>query len=195
MLRRPARRIRRSRVLLQLLRWAASPLTPARPVPTRVIKETESERRDLWKLAAFSWKESFLKNPGLCDLGFPDGASGEEPAHQCRYKRPGFDFWVRKTPEGGPGSPLQYSCLENPMDRKAWWATAHRVAESWTQIKWLRRYIIHLDHAEFLKTVISQISVYPWIFIYLKKSSFAMLTNLSHNILIQGHSSFHVPWI
>lgn len=51
--------ILRSRVLLQLPRWVASPLTPACPAPTRVIKETESERRDLWKLAAFSWKESF----------------------------------------------------------------------------------------------------------------------------------------
>ena len=28
------------------------------------------------------------------------------------------------------GNPLQYSCLENPMDREAWWATVHRVAES-----------------------------------------------------------------
>ena len=33
----------------------------------------------------------------------------------------------------GNGSPLQYSCLENPMDRRAWWATAQRVIRSWTQ--------------------------------------------------------------
>ena len=32
-----------------------------------------------------------------------------------------------KSPRGGHGNPLQYSCLENPMDRKAWWATVHRV--------------------------------------------------------------------
>ena len=32
--------------------------------------------------------------------------------------------------EGGYGNPLQYSCLENPMDRRAWQATIHRVAES-----------------------------------------------------------------
>ena len=30
------------------------------------------------------------------------------------------------------GNPLQYSCLENPMDRGAWWATVHGVAKSWT---------------------------------------------------------------
>ena len=34
-------------------------------------------------------------------------------------------------PRGGNGNPLQYSCLENPMDREAWQATVHRVAKSW----------------------------------------------------------------
>ena len=33
---------------------------------------------------------------------------------------------------GGHGNPLQYSCLENPVDRGVWWATVHRVAKSWT---------------------------------------------------------------
>ena len=37
--------------------------------------------------------------------------------------------WGR-SPGEGHGDPLQYSCLENPMDRGAWWATVHRVAES-----------------------------------------------------------------
>ena len=37
------------------------------------------------------------------------------------------------SPEGGPGNPLQYSCLENPMDREAWQATAHGVEKSWTE--------------------------------------------------------------
>ena len=40
-------------------------------------------------------------------------------------------------PGGGHRSPLQYSCLENPMDRGAWWATVHGVAKSLTQLKWL----------------------------------------------------------
>ena len=39
--------------------------------------------------------------------------------------------WGR-SPGGGNGNPLQYSCLKNPTDRGAWWATVHRVAESWT---------------------------------------------------------------
>ena len=37
--------------------------------------------------------------------------------------------------EGGHGNPLQYSCLENPMDRGAWWATIHRVTKNQTQLK------------------------------------------------------------
>ena len=42
-----------------------------------------------------------------------------------------------RSPGGEHGSPLQYSCLENPMDRRAWQATVHRVAESWTGLKQL----------------------------------------------------------
>ena len=35
-----------------------------------------------------------------------------------------------RSPGGGNGNPLQYSCLENPTDRGAWWATVHEVAKS-----------------------------------------------------------------
>ena len=35
----------------------------------------------------------------------------------------------------GNGNPLQYSCLENPVDRGDWWAAIHGVAQSWTQLK------------------------------------------------------------
>ena len=37
-----------------------------------------------------------------------------------------------RSPGGGHGYPLQYACLENPMDRGAWWATVHGVAKSRT---------------------------------------------------------------
>ena len=39
--------------------------------------------------------------------------------------------WGR-SPGGGNGNPLQYSCLENPMDRGAWWATVHTITKSQT---------------------------------------------------------------
>ena len=57
----------------------------------------------------------------LCYIyGFPGGASGKESACQCRRRmRHGFDPWVRKVHGGGHGNPLQYSFLENPMDREA----------------------------------------------------------------------------
>ena len=51
-------------------------------------------------------------------------------------KRCWFDPWGRKIPEGHDNS-LQYSCLENPMDRGAWRAIVHSVAKSRTQLKWL----------------------------------------------------------
>ena len=64
-------------------------------------------------------------------LGIPRGASGKEPTCQCRIqKRLRFDPWVGKIPCRRAWQPLQYSCLENPMDRWAWRATVHGVAES-----------------------------------------------------------------
>ena len=39
-----------------------------------------------------------------------------------------------RSPGGGPGTPLQYSCLKNPTDREGWRATIHRVTKSWMQL-------------------------------------------------------------
>ena len=47
-----------------------------------------------------------------------------------------------RSPGGGHGNQLQYSCLEKPMDRGAWWATVHRVAKSQTQLKQLDTHAI-----------------------------------------------------
>ena len=74
-------------------------------------------------------------------MGFPDGASGKEPpayAGDIRYRSsiPGLG----RSPRGGHGNSLQYACLENPMDRGAWQATVHRVAQSQTQLKQLSTY-------------------------------------------------------
>ena len=45
-----------------------------------------------------------------------------------------------RSPGGGQDNPLQYSCLENPMDRGAWLARVHRVAKNETQLKGLSTY-------------------------------------------------------
>ena len=42
---------------------------------------------------------------------------------------------------GGHSNPLEYSCLEYPMDRGAWWATVHRVTKSWTRLRQLTMYV------------------------------------------------------
>ena len=52
------------------------------------------------------------------------------PANAGEVKRHRFNPWAGKIPGEGHGNPLQYSCLENPMDRGALWARVHRVAES-----------------------------------------------------------------
>ena len=46
---------------------------------------------------------------------------------------------------GGHGNPLQHSCLENLMDRGAWWATVHRVTKSWTQLKRLGVNLMYIN--------------------------------------------------
>ena len=51
-----------------------------------------------------------------------------------------------RSPGGGQGYPLQYSCLENPMDRGAWWATVHSITKSRTWLKWLS---IHKEGCRF----------------------------------------------
>ena len=56
--------------------------------------------------------------------GFPGGSDGKKKS-ACNAGVPGFNSWVRKTPGEGNGYSLQYSCLENSMDRGVWQATAH----------------------------------------------------------------------
>ena len=52
----------------------------------------------------------------------------------CNAGDPGSISGLGRSPGEGNGSPLWYSCLENPMDRGAWWATGQRIAESRTQL-------------------------------------------------------------
>ena len=53
-------------------------------------------------------------------VGFPDGANGQEPTCQCRrQKRHGFSPGLGRSSGGGHGSPLQYSCLENPHGQRS----------------------------------------------------------------------------
>ena len=62
--------------------------------------------------------------------GFPGGASGKEPACQCTVdvRDTGLIPGSGRPPGGRPSNPLQYSCLENPMDRGTWQTAVHGVA-------------------------------------------------------------------
>ena len=63
-------------------------------------------------------------------LRLPCGSDSKESA--CNVGDPGSIPESGRSPGEGNGNPLQYSCLENPMNREAWWVTVHGVTESWT---------------------------------------------------------------
>ena len=69
-------------------------------------------------------------------MGFPGGSDGKESSCDAGYAGdmssiPGSG----RSPGEGNGNPLQYSCLENSMDRRAWRAIVHGVAKNPTQIR------------------------------------------------------------
>ena len=64
--------------------------------------------------------------------GFPGGSDSKASA--CNAGDPGSITGSGRSPEEGNGTPLQDSCLENPMDGGAWRATVHRVAKSRTRL-------------------------------------------------------------
>ena len=98
---------------------------------------TEEDRKN-WKLfiliyfllsnsRASIWQEA---------LGFPGGSDGKESA--CNARDLGSLPRLGRSPGEGNGNPLQYSCLENPMDRGAWRTTVHGVTKSQTRLKHLK---------------------------------------------------------
>ena len=65
-------------------------------------------------------------------MGFPGGSDGKEST--CNAGDLSSIPGSGKSPGGGNGNPLQYSYLDNPMDRGAWWATVHGVTKSRTRL-------------------------------------------------------------
>ena len=66
-------------------------------------------------------------------MGFPASASGKEPACQCKgHKRCGFNPWVGKIPWRRAWQPTPVFLPGNSIERGAWWATVHRVTQTWT---------------------------------------------------------------
>ena len=77
----------------------------------------------------FSWFVSCILTLLMVILGLPGGSDGKEFACNAGDldSIPGL-----RSPGGRYGNPLEYSCLENPMDTGAWRATVHRLAKSWS---------------------------------------------------------------
>ena len=97
--------------------------------------------------------------------GFPGGSDGKESA--CKAGDLGLVPVLGRSPGEGKGYPLQYSCLENSMDKGAWWATVHGVAKSWT-----RWYCVYVNPSLPIHPTLSfphcvPKSVYPFAFLVL----------------------------
>ena len=65
-------------------------------------------------------------------MDFPGGSEGKASA--CNAGDLGSIPGPGRSPGEGNGNPLQYSCLENPMDREAWQTTVHGISKSWTRL-------------------------------------------------------------
>ena len=65
-------------------------------------------------------------------MGFPGSSDGKASTYNAGDL--GSIPGSVRSPREGNGNPLQYSCLENPMDQEAWWATIHGVAKSQTRL-------------------------------------------------------------
>ena len=121
----------------------------------------------------------FLNGPGLEDvqlithwlypnqlylivrMGFPGGTSDKELTclRRLDVRNACLIPGLKRSPGGGHRNPLQNSCLENPMERGAWWATVHVVAKSWIQLKLLSTQacthkIYHLNHFPMYSSVV-----------------------------------------
>ena len=111
---------------------------PQMPKPSFRIVTRLKNRKNLMKhhRRKFSWAPVVFE---VIFVWIPwhlsGGSDGKESA--CNTGDQGSVPVSGRSPGEGNGCPFQYSCLENSMDRGAWWATVHKVAKSQTRLKWL----------------------------------------------------------
>ena len=77
-----------------------------------------------------SHRAGYNRSNLACLEGFPHSSVGKESAYNAGD--PGLISGLGRSPGEGNGNPLQYSCLENPMDRGAWQTTVHSVVQTQT---------------------------------------------------------------
>ena len=90
-------------------------------------------------------------------MGFPGGSDGKESA--LNPGDPGLIPLSGRSPGGGNGNPIQYSCLENPMDRGTWWAAVRGVTKSQTQLSYFT-FTLHFHALE--KEMATHSSILAW---------------------------------
>ena len=108
---------------------------------------------------------------------FPWGLRGKESACSVGVARDAGSIpGSGRFSGGGHGNPLQYSCLKNPMDRGAWWATVHGVTKSWTGLSNLA--CMHAKHFS---------PIYPY------NSFFSLLVSLlQYHLFGAKNAAFHL---
>ena len=96
--------------------------------PNQSIKKLLQLAQMVYHGKKYTKENGKIKEPTKDRKGFPGGS--EVKASSCNAGDLGSIPGLGRSPGEGNGNPLQYSCLENPMDGGAWWATVHAVAES-----------------------------------------------------------------
>ena len=106
----------------------------------------------------------------FASMGFSDGSDGKASTRNAGDlgSIPGSG----RSPGEGNGNPLQYSCLENSMDRGAWWATDHGVTKSWTQQSY---FTFFLSFASILATSFQSHEILDQVILNISTSQFPYL--------------------
>ena len=94
-----------------------------------MIAKAQEGRRELWDIGRDIWVWS-TSGRGLPSCSVVKNLPAKTRDAGDLGSTPGSG----RSPGEGNGSPLQYSCLENPVNRGAWWATVHRISKSWTRL-------------------------------------------------------------
>ena len=107
-------------------------LEPKASLVAQLVKNPPAMQETLFDswVGKIFWRRDRLPTPVF--LGFPGGSDCKESA--CNAGDLGMIPGLGRSPGGRHGNPLWYSCLENPMDRGACWATVHGVTKSRTQL-------------------------------------------------------------
>ena len=117
----------------------------------------------------------------------PGGLDGKEST--CNAGDPGSVPALGRSPGEGKGYPLQYSCLENPMDRGAWWATVQLFGVGHD---WATKHSTYTDHVR-LVTVTASREAGREMEIGMERQEIWNVSMFTHFIIIQSMKELHLP--